>query len=51
MKGRSIENTRIYEEAGRVYMKLKMDRVKNIRSAIRENKISEIGKFKKMRDS
>lgn len=45
MNGRRIENTKIYEENGRVFMKIKVERVKNLKSAIVQNKISEIGKF------
>ncbi|WP_415281117.1 DNA polymerase [Candidatus Nitrososphaera sp. FF02] len=44
--GKSVENFEIAECDGRLYMMLKVDRVTNLKSAIIQNKISEIGAFR-----
>jgi hypothetical protein len=45
-KGKSIENFEIIEHDRHLYMKLKVDRVTNLKSAIIQNRISDIGAFK-----
>jgi hypothetical protein len=45
MKGRTIENPEIFERDGKVYMPLRVERVTNLKSAIYQNRIAEIGKF------
>lgn len=45
MKGRTIENPEIFECDGKVYIPLRVERVTNLKSAIYQNRISEIGKF------
>src|SRR5581483_8171682 len=45
IKGKTIENPKIFERGNKAYMKLKIARVTNLRSAILQGKISEIGKF------
>jgi hypothetical protein len=46
MNGRTFENPEIFPRDGRVYIRLDVERVTNLKSAIWQNKIAEIGKFK-----
>ncbi|AIF83433.1 DNA polymerase type B, organellar and viral [Candidatus Nitrososphaera evergladensis SR1] len=45
-KGKTLDNYDIYQSGEGVYMKLKVERVTNLRSAIRQGKIAQIGVFK-----
>jgi hypothetical protein len=44
--GKSIENYETINRDGRLYMMLRVDRVTNLKSAIIQNRISDIGAFK-----